>query len=359
MASPLTADLVQECLREVIDPEIGRGLVELNMITRVEISDDDQVRITVDLPTPAYPRKERIAGSIEAVLAARLPQVRGIEVAFTATVKGLNTGGAIGLRIKNVLAVGSGKGGVGKSTVSAALAVGLTQLGAKVGLLDADIYGPSIPHLLGAHERPHIVEQKGPEGQVLQRMEPVLAHGVRVMSIGFLIGADEPVIVRGPILHRTIEQFLRQTAWGDLDYLIIDLPPGTGDIALSLSQLLGLSGAVVVCTPQQLALLDAVKAVNMFRKVKIPVLGIVENMSGEIFGRGGARRKAEEMGVPFLGELPIDPEIRVQGDAGRIDQLFAEGCASRGHLLQICQQVAIQIARSLLETPRMPALEML
>jgi len=359
MPQPVTVDQVQTCLRDVVDPEIGRGLMDLNMIARVDAHDDGNVTITVDLPTPAYPRPERIAGSIEALLRARLPQLEGVAVRFTSTVRGLNTGGAIGLKVKNVLAVGSGKGGVGKSTIAASLAVGLAQYGANVGLLDADIYGPSIPHLMGAHERPQIVEQHGPEGQVMQRMEPIRCHGVRLMSIGFLIGPDEPVIVRGPILHRTIEQFLRQTAWGELDYLIIDLPPGTGDIALSLSQLVGLSGAVVVCTPQQLALLDAVKAVNMFRKVKIPVLGIVENMSGEIFGRGGARRKAEELGVPFLGELPIDPSIREQGDAGRVDLLFAEGSPTRGHLLNICQQVAMQIAKALLETPRMPTLEML
>jgi Mrp family chromosome partitioning ATPase len=142
------------------------------------------------------------------------------------------------------------------------------------------------------------VEETGPDGKIIQRMDPIVANGVKIMSMGFLVGADDPVIVRGPILHRTIEQFLRMTAWGELDYLIIDLPPGTGDIALTLSQLLGLTGAIVVCTPQQLALLDAVKAINMFRKVKIPVLGLIENMSGEIFGRGGAQKKAGEMGVP-------------------------------------------------------------
>jgi ATP-binding protein involved in chromosome partitioning len=266
------------------------------------------------------------------------------------------------LRALNVIAVGSGKGGVGKSTVAASLAIGLKLCGAKVGLMDADIYGPSIPHLLGVNGpqyRPEIAEQHGPDGKTIRRIQPIDADGLKVMSIGFLVGADEPVIVRGPILHGTIRQFLAETAWGELDYLIIDLPPGTGDIALTLSQLLGLAGAVVVCTPQQLALLDAVKAINMFRKVKIPLLGVVENMSGDVFGRGGARQKAAEMGVPFLGEIPIDTQIRVNGDAGRIRDSFAEGSPSRGPLLNICEQTAIQIARSLLETPSMPTLEIL
>ncbi|MCY2965691.1 MAG: Mrp/NBP35 family ATP-binding protein [Planctomycetota bacterium] len=243
--------------------------------------------------------------------------------------------------------------------MAASLAVGLQRAGAKVGIMDADIYGPSVPHLFGVKGRPHIVEEKGPEGQIIQRMDPIEADGVKIMSIGFLVGPDEPVIVRGPILHRTIEQFLRQTAWGELDYLIIDLPPGTGDIALTLSQLLGLAGAVVVCTPQQLALIDAVKAINMFRKVKIPVLGLVENMTGEIFGRGGAKQKAAEMGVPFLGEVPINAKIRELGDAGRIRAAFDADSPALAPLQHVCEQAAMQIAKSLLETPKMPSLEIL
>lgn len=355
----LTETQVRECLRTVNDPEIGRSLVELEMVRQVRIGSGNSVEVSVELPTPAYPRRERIAQSIEAVLAARLPQAGPLTVNYSWKVKGKETGGAIGLRAKNVIAVGSGKGGVGKSTVAAALAVGLQHFGAKVGLMDADIYGPSVPHLLGVNHRPEIVEQKGPDGQVIRRIQPIDAQGLKLMSIGFLVSPDEPVIVRGPILHRTIQQFLQETAWGDLDYLIIDLPPGTGDIALTLSQLLGLAGAVIVCTPQQLALLDAVKALNMFRKVKIPVLGIVENMSGEVFGRGGAKQKAAELGVPFLGEIPMETGIRINGDAGRIRDAISEQSPSRTHLLGMCEQVAIQIARSLLETPSMPTLEIL
>ncbi|RPI89704.1 MAG: MRP family ATP-binding protein [Planctomycetaceae bacterium] len=360
MSSELPTEAqIRECLKAVNDPEIGRSLIDLGMVGTVKIEGGTRVVVGIRLPTPAYPRRERIAESIRAVVAARVGAVETVDVEFTSQVIGKESGGTLGLDVKNVIAVGSGKGGVGKSTVSASLAVGLQLAGARVGLMDADIYGPSIPHLFGVQGRPRIVEERSPEGQVIQRMDPIDAGGVKIMSIGFLVGADEPVIVRGPILHRTIEQFLRQTAWGPLDYLIIDLPPGTGDIALTLSQLLGLAGAVVVCTPQQLALLDAVKAINMFRKVKIPVLGIVENMTGDIFGRGGARTKAAEMGVPFLGEIPIDAQIRVNGDAGQIRAAFAEGAASRGPLLNICEQTAIQIAKSLLDTPRMPTLEIL
>ncbi|MFN0053388.1 MAG: Mrp/NBP35 family ATP-binding protein [Planctomycetales bacterium] len=358
MSDTISERQIRESLQAVHDPEIGRSLVELDMLRQVRIDADGAVTLEIELPTPAYPRRERIGASIQAVLAARHPAVTRVEVQYSWKVRGKNSGGPLGLRIKNVIAVGSGKGGVGKSTVAASLAVGLQEYGAQVGLMDADIYGPSIPHLFGVNQRPEIVEQQA-DGQTIRRIEPILAEGLKIMSIGFLVSPDEPVIVRGPILHRTIQQFLQETAWGELDYLIIDLPPGTGDIALTLSQLLGLAGAVVVCTPQQLALLDAVKAVNMFRKVKIPVLGIVENMSGEVFGRGGARDKGSQMGIPFLGEIPMESGIRVHGDAGRIRDAFGPQSPSRGCLLHMCEQVAIQIARSLLETPSMPTLEIL
>jgi ATP-binding protein involved in chromosome partitioning len=355
----ITETQVRESLRGVNDPEIGRSLVDLDMVDKIAVGAGNAIHVTVQLPTPAYPRRERISQSIAAVLAARVPGAGPVDVRFTARVKGKQSGGAIGLKVQNVIAVGSGKGGVGKSTVAASLAVGLQLSGAKVGLMDADIYGPSIPHLFGVSHRPEIVEEHGPDGQTIRRIQPIDAGGLKLMSIGFLIASDEPVIVRGPILHRTIQQFLQETAWGELDYLIIDLPPGTGDIALTLSQLIGLAGAVVVCTPQQLALLDAVKAINMFRKVKIPVLGVVENMTGEIFGRGGAKQKAAEMGVPFLGEIPIDAQIRVHGDAGQIRESFDEGNPSRPYLMNVCEQTAMQIARTLLETPSMPTLEIL
>ena len=356
--STVTEQQVREAIRSVPDPEVGRGLGELNMIQGVTVT-PASIEVGLELPTPAYPDPQRIAEAVRAALQSKLPGSPAASVTFTSVVKGKNTGGSLGLRVKNVVAVGSGKGGVGKSTVAASLAYGLHTYGAKVGLMDADIYGPSIPHLFGVNQRPEITEEHGPDGQAIQRIMPIEVDGIKLISIGFLIGTDEPVVVRGPILHRTIQQFLQQTAWGELDYLIIDLPPGTGDVSLTLSQLLGLAGAVVVCTPQQLALLDAVKALNMYRKVNIPVLGVVENMSGEIFGRGGAKQKAEEMKVPFLGEIPIDAQLRINGDEGKIAANFAEGSASRPALRHICERVAIEIARTLLEAPKLPTLEIL
>jgi ATP-binding protein involved in chromosome partitioning len=245
-----------------------------------------------------------------------------------------------------VIAVGSGKGGVGKSTVAATIALGLKRAGAAVGLMDADVYGPSIPHLLGAAGRPEVVDRK---------LQPVSAGGMPVMSMGFLVPPGEAVVWRGPMLHGAITQFLRDTAWGPLDYLIIDMPPGTGDIALTLSQLLPLTGAVVVCTPQDVALLDAVKAIAMFRKVNIRVLGMVENMSGfvcpdcgkryDIFGSGGARRRAEELGVPFLGEVPIQMQIRVAGDAGKAGDSLADPSVAP-HFETICRQLVRNISQT-------------
>ncbi len=243
--------------------------------------------------------------------------------------------------VKNVIAVGSGKGGVGKSTMAAAIAYGLQAYGSKVGLLDADVYGPSIPHLLGASGRPTALGD---------RIQPIEAGGLKLMSMGFLLDPDRAVIMRGPMLDGIMQQFLHQVDWGTLDYLVIDLPPGTGDVPLSLAQKLPLTGAVVVCTPQEVALLDATRAVTMFRQLKVPMLGMIENMSffdvqaylkerggpkvrqlleshnvfdvpgderAYLFGRGGARRKAELLGVPFLGEVPLNIHVREVGDSGR------------------------------------------
>ena len=255
--------------------------------------------------------------------------------------------GQIALRAKSVIAVGSGKGGVGKSTVAASLALTLRRLGAKVGLMDADVYGPSVPHLLGLSGRPSVTADK--------RIEPIkLAGEMPVMSMGFLVEPDQAVIWRGPMLHGSINQFLGDTNWGELDYLIIDMPPGTGDVALTLSQSVPLAGAVVVCTPQEVALLDAVKAIAMFRKVNIPVLGMVENMSGfkcpdcgktyDIFGRGGAREKAEAMDVPFLGGLPIDITLRTAGDEGKLADVIDSDSVARAPLDAIAKSVVRSLA---------------
>ncbi len=352
---------ISKVLRDLAEPEIGRTLGQLEMLKGVRVAADGTVHVEIELPTPAYPQRERITSVVEQSLKkAQLLNGSRLDVAYSAKVRGKNAGGTLGLRIANIIAVGSGKGGVGKSTIAACLAYGLQHFGARTGLMDADVYGPSIPHLLGvAQEKPAALEQKTAAGESFTRIEPVVANGIKTISMGFFINPDQAVVWRGPLLHRAITQFLKDTDWGELDYLVIDLPPGTGDVALTLSQSVGLAGAVVVCTPQQVALLDAVKAVSMYRQVKIPILGMVENMSGEIFGRGGTRQKAQELGVPFLGEIPIDADIRIKGDAGKTAALFEEGSASRPHLLSMCQQTSLEIARQLLETPSMPTLEIL
>ncbi|MFM9965038.1 MAG: P-loop NTPase [Planctomycetaceae bacterium] len=344
-------------LRSLIDPELGLTFDRLGLIGSVQTS-TDSIKVRVQLPTPAYPARERIGDAICSALSGS-GDARSIDVTYSWHVLGRETGGKIGLRIKNVVAVGSGKGGVGKSTTAASLAYGLKHFGAKVGLLDADVYGPSIPLLTGAKGTPVIRDIELANGQRIQRLEPIDADGLKVLSIGFLIRENQAVIWRGPMLHKLLTQFLQETDWGELDYLIIDMPPGTGDVALTLSQLLGLAGAVVVCTPQKVALLDAVKAINMFDQVKIPVLGIVENMSGDIFGRGGAKAKAEELSLPFLGEIPIDAMIRVRGDDGLIGSLFEDDNPVKPHMLRMVQNVALQIARRVLIDAPMPSLEIL
>jgi ATPases involved in chromosome partitioning len=227
--------------------------------------------------------------------------------------------------IRNLITVGSGKGGVGKTTVSVNLAVALARLNYKIGLLDADVYGPNVPIMMGIQDSPHAVGD---------RIQPLEQHGVKLMSMGFLNPGDRPVIWRGPMLHNVIQQFLRGVDWGELDYLVIDLPPGTGDVQLSLVQTAPITGAVVVTTPSDVSLEDARKAVNMFRQVRVEVLGMVENMSYliapqskeriDVFGCGGGKRTAEQMGVPFLGELPLIPEVRIGGDSGRPIALLGE-----------------------------------
>jgi ATP-binding protein involved in chromosome partitioning len=269
--------------------------------------------------------------------------------------------GQIGLSAKSVIAVGSGKGGVGKSTIAVSVALGLKRAGCKVGLMDADVYGPSIPHLVGVSERPEV-------NQETKQIIPADVGGMKMMSMGLLVPPGEAVVWRGPMLHGAITQFLRDTAWGDLDYLIIDMPPGTGDIALTLSQLLPLTGAVIVCTPQDVALLDAVKAIAMFRKVNIPVLGMVENMSYflcpdngkryDIFGHGGAKRRAAELDVPFLGEVPINVKIRVNGDEGRAERTFDDS-ETAPHFEAICYGLVKGIADERRKKPPTPSLPVL
>jgi ATP-binding protein involved in chromosome partitioning len=261
--------------------------------------------------------------------------------------------------VKNVVAVGAGKGGVGKTTVAVNLALALSKAGSRVGILDGDIYGPNVPIMLGLQAQ---LESDG------KRIRPAEKYGLQVVSIGFMTREDAPVIWRGPMLHSAIRQFFHEVAWRDLDYLIIDMPPGTGDIALTLSQLLPLTGAVVVCTPQDVALLDAVKAIAMFRKVHIPLLGMVENMSYfvcpscaqryDIFGSGGAQRRAAELEVPFLGDVPIQIAIRERGDAGDTAGNFDDERSSQ-FFGEICRRMVRQISTSHKAEPPLPSLSVL
>jgi ATP-binding protein involved in chromosome partitioning len=344
----------------VVDPALGRPLGPSRMLQEVTAS-GPEVAVRIELPTPAYLPSDRAAlerAVTEAVRRAR-SETGSVRVSFTAAVRGKNAGGRVGLNVKNIVSVGSGKGGVGKSTTAACLAYGLKHFGAKVGLLDADVYGPSIPHMVGASGPPGVIDRKAPDGSVFQRMVPLERDGIQLMSMGFLVKEEQAVIWRGPMLHKALQQFLQQTEWDDLDYLIIDLPPGTGDVSLTLSQLLGLSGAVVVCTPQKVARLDAVKAIAMFRQLNIPVLGVVENMAGEVFGRGGAHEMADQQKVPFLGEVPIETSIRVKGDEGRIADLFADDSPARDPLLNVCRNVAIEVAREVVKPGAGPTLQIL
>lgn len=355
----MTADFseadILRCLHDVPDPEFGKPMMELKMIKDATRKEQGGVEVAVELPTPTYPDRERIETAIKETVESAYPAAAPVSVDFSWKVRGKDTGGSIGLKVKNVIAVGSGKGGVGKSTIAASLAYGLKHFGASVGLMDADVYGPSIPHMLNVSGQPDATE---PSPGVM-RIQPHERDGIKVMSIGFFVKPEQAVVWRGPMLHKTLTQFLKDVEWGELDYLVIDLPPGTGDVSLTLSQLLGLAGAVVVCSPQQVALLDAVKAISMFNQVRIPVLGIVENLSGDIFGRGGAQEKAGEMDVPFLGEVPSEAQIRMRGDEGKIGALFDEDCPARPHLLNVSQRVAMEVARSLMESPTMPTLEIL
>ncbi|MEZ6067483.1 MAG: Mrp/NBP35 family ATP-binding protein [Planctomycetaceae bacterium] len=357
MSAVPSAEQLRSSIAGIIDPEIGRSLGDLDMLKTVTVTDGAGV-VQVELPTPAYPDRGRISEAIQQVGTEKFAGLP-IEVQFSSKVKGNNSGGTLGLRAANIIAVGSGKGGVGKSTISAALAYGLLNKGARVALLDADVYGPSIPHLVGLKGQPTIKQVQLPDGRTIDRIEPLESDGLKVMSMGFMVSEDQAVIWRGPMLHKWLTQLLHQTDWGELDYLIVDMPPGTGDVALTLSQSVQLAGAVVVCTPQQVALLDAVKAISMFNQVKIPILGMVENMSGDVFGRGGTRAKAEQLGLPCLGEVPINPRVRMLGDEGKISQLYAEASDTAAPLMQVCERTAMQIARNLLERPRMPTLEVL
>lgn len=332
-------------LSTVKEPELGRDLVSLNMIKDLTLS-GSQVSFTVELTTPACPLKDRIEREArEAVM--RLPGVEQVDMKLTSNVRAHNPASAQGgiPGVRNIIAVASGKGGVGKSTVAANLAVALAQSGAKVGLLDADIYGPSIPILMGVTDKPR--ESDG-------RFIPPVQHGVKVMSIGFFLDLNTAVVWRGPMVGKALQELLRGADWGELDYLVVDLPPGTGDAQLTLCQSVPVTGALIVTTPQDVALSDVLKAIAMFEKVKVPLLGLVENMSyficphcehrTEIFKYGGGRAAAQRLNIPFLGEIGIDPAIPVGGDAGEPLVVKSPDSPQAKQFHEVAGQVAARIS---------------
>jgi ATP-binding protein involved in chromosome partitioning len=312
--SGVTEEMVLAALKRVQEPELRRDLVTLNMVKDVRIQDGD-VSFTVVLTTPACPLRAQIEQEAREAV-QQLPGVKRVAVNFTAQVRAdSRIKVKLDVPIKNILAVASGKGGVGKTTVAANLAVALAQMGAKVGILDADIYGPNVPIVMGVNARSpaFLAGMPVPEGD---KMVPPVVHNVQVMSIGFLVPEGEALIWRGPMLHKAIEQLLTDVAWDQLDYLVVDLPPGTGDAQLSLAQLVPLTGGIIVTTPQAVALADARRGLTAFQRLDVPVLGIVENMAGEVFGVGGGEQAAAELGVPFLGRVSLAPVVRESGDNG-------------------------------------------
>jgi ATP-binding protein involved in chromosome partitioning len=337
----LTHEEILEALGKVQDPELNKDLVSLGMIEDLKV-DGGKVSFTLNLTTPACPMSDEIRSRALTAVEA-LDGVTGVDIKMAAKVP-VGQGKSEHKNIKNVIAIASGKGGVGKSTVAVNLAVALAEKGASVGLLDADIYGPNIPTMMG-------VDRLG--GAKDNKIIPGEGHGVKVISIGFMVKPDQALIWRGPMLHSAIKQFIADVDWGDLDYLVIDLPPGTGDVQLSLSQTLELQGGVIVTLPQQVSLDDALRGINMFQELKIPIFGVIENMSyletpdGErmdIFGTGGGEKLAKMTGVPFIGSIPIDPQVRIGGDSGMPVVLSHPESPVSKALITIAEKIAAQVS---------------
>ena len=336
---------VETALKEVIDPYLEQDLVAAKCVKNIKV-DGGKIAVDVVLGYPAKGSQAELAAKLKEKVAA-LPGVSGVNINVSSKIAshGVQKGVKPIEGVKNIIAVASGKGGVGKSTVAVNLALALSAEGAKVGILDADIYGPSQPRMLGVKTKPESKDGK--------KMEPIMGHNLQAMSIGFLVDEETPMIWRGPMVTQALEQLLRETNWQELDYLVIDLPPGTGDIHLTLAQKVPVTGAVIVTTPQDIALLDARKGLKMFEKVEVPVLGIIENMSTHIcskcgheehiFGNGGGQRMAEENDVDFIGSIPLDMSIRMQTDGGK-PTVVAD---PEGRLSQVYRDIARRVAGKL------------
>jgi ATP-binding protein involved in chromosome partitioning len=346
----ITQEQVLAVLGTVQEPELGGDLVSRKMIKNVDIK-GGTIAVTVELTTPACPLKDQISDECEAAVRT-IPGVSEVQIDFTAQVRqaaGIPDQEAIP-GVAHVLAVAAGKGGVGKSTVAANLAVALAQEGAQVGLLDADVFGPSVPTMLGAKGQPEAFQMDNGESGIV----PLQAHGIKLMSIGFMIDESQPVIWRGPMVTQLLRQFLYNVSWAPLDYLVIDMPPGTGDVALTLAQSLPLTGAVIVTTPQTISTIDVVKAIQMFQRVNVASLGIVENMSYfvapdtgkryDIFGTGGAERLAQQLDLPLLGQIPLGISVREGGDQGRPAVAINADDAYAEVFREVARQVAARIS---------------
>jgi len=354
----LSEELVLGALGQVQEPELGRDLVSLGMVKELRI-EGANVGFTLELTTPACPLRDQIEREARQAVEA-LPGVSEVQIQFTANVPtDGKPRGRIDRPIRNAVAVASGKGGVGKTTVAVNIAVSLARAGARVGLLDADIYGPNVPTMMGVDHMPTPRDNQ---------MLPAEAYGVKLMSIAFLVKPGQPLIWRGPMLHSAIRQFIADVDWGELDYLIVDLPPGTGDAPLSLSQSLPLTGAVIVTMPQKVSLEDASRGLEMFRTMDVPILGVVENMSflelpnGEhmdVFGEGGGKRLAEQAGVPYLGGIPMDPQVRVGGDGGVPIVISHPDAPAGAALRSIAEQVAARVSVSVLQRGDFIPIEMI
>lgn len=344
--SNLSEELVLDSLRQIIDPDLRKDIVKLGFVRDLKVEGGD-VSFRIVLTTPACPVKEEMETQAREIVTA-LRGVTSVDVTMDAEVpKGRGVANNVAIPgVKNIIAVSSGKGGVGKSTVAVNLAVSLAKDGAKVGLMDADVYGPNVPMMLGAgYDQPEVAEGK---------LIPLQAHGIKLISMAVLVPADKPMILRGPMLHGVVRQFLTDVDWGELDYLIVDMPPGTGDVQLSLAQLVPVQGAIVVTTPQEVSLSDVRRAVKMFEQVAIPVLGVVENMSYfiapdtgnryNIFGEGGGQRLADEYDLNLLGQIPLGMEVREGGDRGMPVAISAPDSPQAIAFHKVAEEVARHIS---------------